>query len=184
MTKHHEPVQPESKSTSSFLFQVEILIEEKHHTSALEQLIHQLNSNDFSDYRITSGIQLGEKIERALYAAEVHESVPISIEKDAATEHLTKIETKTASPPKPMSEPKAPEEPKAQGDSQSLDPIRTFMKNNSLIRLIVNRGFGVKMNIPCRIINIDDNDQLITVYHVDEKQVYTFRLNEIEDFVL
>jgi hypothetical protein len=46
----------------------------------------------------------------------------------------------------------------------------------------VNKGLGIKLSIPCRIINVDENESLITVYHVDEKQVYSFRLNEIEDF--
>ena len=161
MTKQQEPKQPESNSSSSFLFQVEILIEDNHHTTALEQLIHQLNQNKFSDYRITSGIQLGEKIERVLHSAEVHQDVPVTL----------------------APETKADSESKDISDNEGLGQIRVFMKNKSLIRLIVNRGFGVKMNIPCRIINIDDSDHLITVYHVDEKQVYTFRLNEIEDFI-
>lgn len=57
------------------------------------------------------------------------------------------------------------------------------MKSNTLVRLLINRGFGVSMNIPCRIINMDESERLITAYHVDEKQVYTFRMNEIEDIV-
>ncbi|MGO4107929.1 hypothetical protein [Paenibacillus sp. YAF4_2] len=63
-----------------------------------------------------------------------------------------------------------------------FDSIRAFMKSNKLIRLIVNKGLGIKLSIPCRILNVDEDGNLITVYHVDEKQVYTFRMNEIEDF--
>jgi hypothetical protein len=49
--------------------------------------------------------------------------------------------------------------------------------------LNINKGRGVKMSIPCRVINFDAGPQLLTVYHVDEKQVYTVGLNEIDDFV-
>lgn len=61
--------------------------------------------------------------------------------------------------------------------------IRQFIENNKLIRLNINKGLGVKMSIPCRVINFDAGTQLLTVYHVDEKQVYTVGLNEIDDFV-
>ena len=49
---------------------------------------------------------------------------------------------------------------------------------------MVNKGYGVKLNIPCRIINFDVNSQMLTVYHVDEKQVYSFTLNEIDEIVI
>jgi hypothetical protein len=61
--------------------------------------------------------------------------------------------------------------------------IRQYIESNKLIRLKINKGLGVKMNIPCRVINFDASSQLLTVYHVDEKQVYSFGLNEIDDFI-
>jgi hypothetical protein len=61
--------------------------------------------------------------------------------------------------------------------------IGQYIESNKLIRLNVNKGLGVKMNIPCRVINFDPASQLLTVYHVDEKQVYSFGLNEIDDFI-
>ncbi|WP_239615115.1 hypothetical protein [Cohnella mopanensis] len=61
--------------------------------------------------------------------------------------------------------------------------IRQFIESNKLIRLNINKGRGVKMSIPCRVINFDSSEQLLTVYHVDEKQVYSVGLNEIDDFV-
>jgi hypothetical protein len=41
----------------------------------------------------------------------------------------------------------------------------------------------VKLNIPCRVLNYDADTQNVSVYHVDEKKVYLFKLNEIDDFV-
>ncbi|TVX97362.1 hypothetical protein [Cohnella terricola] len=61
--------------------------------------------------------------------------------------------------------------------------IRLFIENSKLIRININKGRGVKMSIPCRVLNYDSDTQLITVYHVDEKQVYTVGINEIDDFV-
>ncbi|QAY65072.1 hypothetical protein [Paenibacillus protaetiae] len=58
-----------------------------------------------------------------------------------------------------------------------------LQKSNQLIRLIVNKGFGVKLNIPCRIIQADEQSNKLTVYHVDEKQVYSFTLTEIEEII-
>ncbi len=61
--------------------------------------------------------------------------------------------------------------------------IRSFIENSKLIRIHINKGRGVKLSIPCRVLNYDSDKQLITVYHVDEKQVYTLGLNEIDDFL-
>jgi hypothetical protein len=61
--------------------------------------------------------------------------------------------------------------------------ISQYIESNKLIRLNINKGRGVKMSIPCRVINFDASSQLLTVYHVDEKQVYSFGLNEIDDFI-
>jgi hypothetical protein len=61
--------------------------------------------------------------------------------------------------------------------------INQYIESNELIRLNVNKGRGIKMSIPCRVINFDVDSQLLTVYHVDEKQVYSMGLNEIDDFV-
>jgi hypothetical protein len=73
---------------------------------------------------------------------------------------------------------------KTQSQPTSLENrIRQYIDNNKLIRLKINKGRGVKMNIPCRVINFDASSQLLTVYHVDEKQVYSFTLNEIDDFI-
>lgn len=149
--------QPEKKS--SFLFQVEIMVEDHHHATALEQLLRGLNEGQFPDYRITSGVKLGELIESRLAENDQRSEIPVTLP--------------AAKPAQPSQQPELP----------GFESLKNYKKNNTLIRLIINKGLGIKLNIPCRIINIDETEQLITVYHVDEKQVYTFRLTEIEDLI-
>lgn len=73
------------------------------------------------------------------------------------------------------------------GDSllpASLDSrIGSYIHSKKLTRLSVNKGRGVKLDIPCRLLNYDAKLQMLTVYHVDEKQVYSFKLTEIDDFI-
>ncbi|MDG0790277.1 hypothetical protein OMP38_05000 [Cohnella ginsengisoli] len=67
--------------------------------------------------------------------------------------------------------------------TDSLDSrIRDYIKTSRLIRITVNRAKGEKLSVPCRVVNFDPDNELLTVYHVDEKSVYSFRLNEIDDF--
>jgi hypothetical protein len=69
-------------------------------------------------------------------------------------------------------------------DSQQIiQRLEGFKKNNALVRLIVIKEKGIKLNIPCRILNYDSDTHNVSVYHVDEKQVYLFKLNEIEDII-
>ncbi|RJX37845.1 hypothetical protein D3P09_17245 [Paenibacillus pinisoli] len=150
------------KQQHTFIFNVDIMVEDGHHANALEKLLQGLNQAGWADYRINSGIQLGDLIEQKIAEASSSAPVPIAAEQ-------TKETAKTTVAPPPQSD--------------GFGPIRAFMKSNTLIRLIVNRGLGIKLNIPCRVINMDEQENLITVYHVDEKQVYTFRMNEIEDFI-
>lgn len=59
--------------------------------------------------------------------------------------------------------------------------IQSYIQNGSLVRLSVVKGRGVTLSIPCRILQYDEKMGNVTVYHVDEKQVYTFSIYEIED---
>ncbi|MHA7964607.1 hypothetical protein ACX93W_10690 [Paenibacillus sp. CAU 1782] len=152
-------IKQQQGTPANYLFNVDILVEDVHHAKALEQLLKALNQGGFKDYRIASGIQLGQKIENMLAENSQRSEIPVTL-------------------PTP---PKAP--PAPQQELPGFDGLHTIMKSNALIRLIVNKGLGIKLNIPCRIINIDEKEQLITVYHVDEKQVYTFRMTEIEDLL-
>lgn len=160
---------PAEDVPSSYIFQVEIMIEEDGHGIALEKLLRGLNSGGYDDYRITSGIRLGERIQERMAGSGL--ATPISI----VPEPIEAVSPSSPAPSASAAEKAASEDVFTQ--------IRSFMKSNKLIRLVVNRGFGIKLSIPCRIINMDESEQMITVYHVDEKQVYTFRMTEIEDFL-
>lgn len=83
--------------------------------------------------------------------------------------------------PKDTSKKAAAKSPPAAGPLENR--LNAYIDSKRLIRLKINKGRGVKLNIPCRVLNYDTNLQLLTVYHVDEKQVYTFKLTEIDDFI-
>ncbi|QHW30670.1 hypothetical protein GZH47_07235 [Paenibacillus rhizovicinus] len=151
------PSDKRANPTTAHLFNVDLLVDGESSAMALERLIHLLNKAGFADYRIKSGIRLGQMIE-ALEEQATPEAVP----------------TETSSV-----------RPLADGDSSPaiINRIKDCIAANSLIRIMVNKGFGVRLNIPCRIIHLDEEALKLTVYHVDEKQVYAFSLNEIDDFI-
>ncbi|MDQ0058889.1 hypothetical protein [Paenibacillus harenae] len=160
-----------SADISSYIFQIEVLVEGATNGEALEQLLRHLNNGGFPDYRIQSGVQLGQVLDERKAAAQTQQPVPIQLPRHE----------------KPKSKP-APVEPVTTSAASvsvgnGFERIKQIIKKNSLIRLVVNKGLGITLNIPCRILNMNENENLITVYHVDEKQVYTFRLNEIEDYM-
>lgn len=133
----------DDNSERSYLFSVDILVKAGTNGEALEKLLRSLNAGGFADFRIQSGIVLGEAIQHELKAAKTKHQV------------LT----------------------------DSLDSrIRDYIKTSRLIRITVNRAKGEKLSVPCRVVNFDPDNELLTVYHVDEKSVYSFRLNEIDDF--
>ena len=69
------------------------------------------------------------------------------------------------------------------GDTkQIVEMIQHFMDNETLVRLSIVKGKGVKLSLPCRILHFDPEKEQMTVYHVDEKKVYPIRLNEVDDF--
>ncbi len=160
--------QKKPDSDGAYLFQVDVMLHASSNGAALEQLLRVLNSGNFADYRIGSGIQLGSAIEQAL--AQTTQTVPIPIKETAKSPGKEPV---TAKP--------------AVKEANKTNPleirIRHFIQSNQLIRLNINKGRGVKMSLPCRVVNYDPSNQMLTVYHVDEKQVYTIRLNEIDDFI-
>jgi len=135
-----------TSTNESFLFRVEILVKAPTNGVAMERLLHALNEGQFVDYRIQSGVQLGNRIEK-----ELADSEPVEL-------------------PMPA-------------DDSLTARIRDYIRANRLIRVNVNKGKGVKMSMPCRVVNYDADKQLLTLYHVDEKTVYTIRLNEVDDFI-
>src|SRR5690606_24068973 len=154
-------------SKTSYVYHVELLIEDENHAAALAQLINKLNNAAFLDYKMISGIQLGNEIDAR--KAKATSTTPVSVRAEASKE-LNNVSTGA-----PL---KAAVQANETALSQGLEIFRQYKAKNKLIRLIINRGLGIKVSIPCRVINIDEQQMIITVYHVDEKQVYTFRLTE------
>ena len=160
--------QKKPDSDGAYLFQVDVMLHASSNGAALEQLLRVLNSGIFTDYRIGSGIQLGSAIEQAL--ARTTQTVPIPIKEHAKSPGKEPVNAKPHA--------------KESGKANPLEiRIRHFIQSNQLIRLNINKGRGVKMSLPCRVVNYDPSNQMLTVYHVDEKQVYTVFLNEIDDFI-
>jgi hypothetical protein len=162
-----------------YLFNTDILIEAESNGRALEKLLHTLNSDEITDYLIKEGIQLGKSIEEALRET-IRKQKPAADNKSSA-----KRDTK--SDVKPTVAAAAPA--KADIAAPKHDPHRiiwesfqSFKENNTLVRLSVVKGKGIKLSIPCRIVNVDPHNGNVSVYHVDEKQVYMFKINEIDDY--
>lgn len=162
---------------SAYLFNVDLLVEGESNAIAMEKLLHALNRCGFADFRIQSGIELGRLIAQleTQGAASPAGRVPAP---SADVKREEKPVTETRMKPQPA-------QPVSSAESLlAADGIKSLIQQNKLIRLAVNKGFGVKLSIPCRIINYDEAGQILSVYHVDEKQVYTFKLNEIDDFTV
>ncbi|MDD9266071.1 hypothetical protein ACFPES_03400 [Paenibacillus sp. GCM10023248] len=151
------------------LFTVEILVEEATNGLAMEKLLHLLNTPSVKDYRIVKGIELGKLIELNT----TKESTPPS--------HTSK--KAAAAPPPAAPAPPAAVPAASEAADLIIKQLEGFKANNTLIRLTVIKGQGIKLNLPCRILNYDSSNQNVTVYHVDEKKVYSFKLNEIDDYV-
>jgi|GEM_PF-5136851 hypothetical protein len=88
-----------------------------------------------------------------------------------------------AAPTKPAISPK-PDAPAGSTEAGSAmrDLFQDFIEKQKLVRLTIVKGKGVKFEIPCRIVGLDMPNEQVTVYHVDEKKVYTFRFAEIDDY--
>lgn len=86
---------------------------------------------------------------------------------------------------KPADKPAAKKQPVVTPSETPADvfgKIREYIQSNQLVRLRANRH-GKQVSMPCRILNFDEGANSLSVYHVDEKQVYTFKLNEIDEFL-
>lgn len=158
---------------SGYLFSVEILIHADSCGKALEKLVRTLNVDDVVDYRVVKGITLGEIIESALKRLP-GKTAEISIGR-------TKDELKGNSPEIKPVQPAAPAIGESFEHRPIVEQIEKYKNDRTLVRLTVVKGKGVKLSVPCRILNYDWLTDHITVYHVDEKKVYTYQLYEIDD---
>ncbi|MBP1154534.1 MULTISPECIES: hypothetical protein [unclassified Paenibacillus] len=155
-----------------FLFNVDIMIEDETNGRALETLLHLLNTKLIEDYQIKQGVELGKRIEVALNGSAIKK---IEIPTEAKTAPaLNKKNSKAEEPYHPESDP----------HKHIWEQMMTFQQNNTLIRLSIVKGKGIKLSMPCRIISVDPASGNLTVYHVDEKKVYLLKINEIDDYVI
>lgn len=165
----------------AYLFNVDILIKDTSNALALQSLITLLNQGNLVDYRIKSGVELGEIIEATLSAkrqAMITKAFASSGE-DKTAKAPTKAEVnKTVSPSVPEAKPHI----ENMNEAAIQSWIQKYVSNNKLVRLSIERN-RERITLPCRILNYASDTRTINVYHVDEKQVYTFRLSEIIDFV-
>ncbi|KRF21374.1 hypothetical protein [Paenibacillus sp. Soil787] len=155
-------------SPNGHLFTVEILIEDSTNGLAMEKLLHLLNVDTVKDYQIIKGIQLGKLIE-------------LNTKKEI-TPPLQPNKKTAAVPPSTVTA-AAKATTNSGASDKIIEQLESFKVNNTLIRLTVIKGQGIKLNLPCRILNFDSSTQNVSVYHVDEKKVYLFKLNEIDDYV-
>ncbi|AIQ51780.1 hypothetical protein [Paenibacillus sp. FSL R7-0331] len=163
----------------NYLFNVDILINARTNPLALQYLLEILNNNSdkVTDFKINSGLELGRSIDTLLRSA-----------KAALNQEPVQPPVPFKMPVKPDSKKAGTTEKPAAAKSAADSPvdafakIRQYIKNNQLVRLRTNRP-GNQVSMPCRILNFDEESSTISVYHVDEKQVYTFKIYEIDEFV-
>ncbi|MBA9085068.1 hypothetical protein FHR92_001530 [Fontibacillus solani] len=183
-----------------FLFNVEILVKDETNAKALQSLLHLLNNaNNIIDYRINSGIELGEIIESLLKAkkqsliSKSYKRLKANNEaKNPSEDIVSKTEQPAPPPPAPASQSNKKSAAQSNTEPNSFkeiaqskdfqDWIQKYISGNRLVRIVIKKG-EERISIPCRILNFLPETYNLTVYHVDEKQVYTFKLSEIVDFI-
>ena len=172
---------------NGFLFNVDLLVKCPSNAQALQKLLELINSSDdIIDFRIKSGIELGGIIDNLLQAKKQSVISKASLAASQTDRNAVK-KNSTLKVPAEKKTPAVKEQQPEYTSNQVLpepDPyswIRTFSKDNRLVRLTANRR-GKQLSLPCRILNYDEDTSLVSVYHVDEKQVYTFNVNEIDAY--
>ncbi|MEK3724884.1 hypothetical protein [Paenibacillus sp. FSL H8-0034] len=167
-----------------FLFNVDILIESESNGHALEKLLHLLNTSEVQDYLVKEGIHLGKTIEVIMRETISKQQADTNSEEKPDKTKTTKPLDKAAAAPN-MKKDSVASSIKLEDPHQAIwDQFQGFKERNSLVRLTIVKAKGIKLSLPCRILNVDAPGGMVSVYHVDEKQVYLFKINEIDDFAV
>ncbi|WP_438349587.1 hypothetical protein ACP8HI_02605 [Paenibacillus sp. FA6] len=171
-----------------YLFNVDILIKNQSNAIALQLLIEMMNQSEhILDFRVKSGMKLGGIIDTLLEIKNNPPTTQTNIPNSTASNHnkIGKGEKSVSQSRvvKPIIQRSTPKliSPNTKPIEDPRNWIRSCIIDNRLVRLTANRQ-GQHFNIPCRILNFDEEKQYINIYHVDEKQVYSFNLNEIDSF--
>ncbi|WP_160032908.1 hypothetical protein [Paenibacillus sp. An7] len=150
----------------AFLFNVDIMIHSRTNALALQALLEILNEPEgISDFRIQSGIELGTRIKEALHEYPSADPRAVSMADKPQSYAATQ----------PYSTPAS--------TCPSDEWINSAMQAGRLIRIHISDNKGQQKSIPCRILNYDQGTKLVSIYHVDEKQVYSIHTSEIEKYV-
>lgn len=168
---------------NGFLFNVDILVKSSSNALALQYLLEMLNEKaEVIDFRVKSGMELGEIINTLIQAKKNSVISKASRKSNSETSPKEKqVTPATSSTPEKKITASAPPVQAPIIGSDPFEWIKVYSKDNRLVRLTTNRN-GKQTSLPCRILNYDESNFLVNVYHVDEKQVYTFKLNEIDEF--
>ncbi|MNZ61112.1 hypothetical protein D3C78_791990 [compost metagenome] len=182
-----------------FLFNVEILVKDETNAKALQSLLKLLNNaTNIIDYRINSGIELGEIIDSLLKAkkqsliSKSYKRLKTNVETKNSSEDIvspiaqpasgTPLGSQSSKKSAPQSKPEPNSFAEIAQSKDFQDWIQKYISGNRLVRIVIKKG-EERISIPCRILNFLPETYNLTVYHVDEKQVYTFKLSEIVDFI-
>lgn len=150
----------------AFLFNVDIMIHSRTNALALQTLLEILNEPEgISDFRIQSGIELGARIKEALHKYPSADPRAMRMADKPQSYAATQQYSIPAS------------------TCPSDEWINSAMQAGRLIRIHIRDNKGQQKSIPCRILNYDHGTKLVSIYHVDEKQVYSIHTSEIEKYV-
>ncbi|GAB6988437.1 hypothetical protein [Paenibacillus pini] len=168
---------------TGFLFNVDILITNSTNALALQALLEMLSGHhQIADFKIKSGMELGQIIDVMLQEKRKSLISKSRLSSSSPAAEVKKIKAKVDIPLKPTLPQAKNDDNRADQGTELNEWIRVYIRDNRLIRLTANRN-GQHISMPCRILNFDEDKQLLNVYHVDEKQVYTFSLNEVDEFI-
>ncbi|CAM3445853.1 hypothetical protein [Marinicrinis lubricantis] len=163
---------------NSYLFTVDLLIEGASHADAVDVITKILTDPRIKDYKIQKGSDVGKWVE-AVYE-QMKKNPPSLPDEPFASQSEKDFDSSN----KPTD--KQSKDANSQSDSEKviIELLEQYKAKGTLVRLKVLKGKGIHLNIPCRILNHDPSTRNVSVYHVDEKKVYLFHINEIEDITL
>lgn len=154
-------MQPQQQK--QFTYTLEIRVEGRTGGEALEKIVRLLNAKEILGYNILDAKEESSDTVTPLF----------EIRKRLRAERNRQ---KAAEP--------APNPPKGDVAPQLDSIISDYIRRGTLVRMSVLKPNGKKMDMPCRLLHYDEDHRHVSVYHVDEKKVYTFGLNEIEDLIV
>lgn len=172
-------METDNRARIGYLFTVDVLIEDTDNAAALQTLLQMLRSPKLKDIKIQKGMELGSLIDAVMQDKDTKKRELAKSDLEPA-----KAEWKKSAPDKKAPDAKRTETKPSEAKKDILYLIEQYKTNNTLIRLSIVKGKGVNLSIPGRIVNFDEKQQIVTIYHVDEKKVYQFALNEIDDLVV